>query len=49
MGGDKRPRPIPHKTVIIADGNRIIYAGFADDAQVKQIMVVLKKPHTVTH
>lgn len=49
MGENKRPRPIPHKTVVIAVGNRIIYAGFADDAQVKQIMVVLKKPRPITH
>lgn len=37
----KRPKPTPHKVVIILDGERPCYIGFADVAQEKKIMEVL--------
>lgn len=40
----KRPKPKPHKTVIIYDGERPCYAAFADAAQEKKILEILNEP-----
>lgn len=37
----KRPKPKPHKVVIIYDGERPYFAAFADAAQEKKIMEIL--------
>lgn len=37
----KRPKPKPHKVVIIYDGERPCFAAFADPAQEKKILNIL--------
>lgn len=40
----KRPKPEPHKLVIIYEGERPCYAAFADEAQTKKVMQILTEP-----
>ena len=40
----KRPKPKPHKVIIIFDGERPCYAAFADAAQEKKILAILNEP-----
>lgn len=44
MKEDERPKPQPHKTVIVMDGERLCYAAFADAAQEKEIAEILFPP-----
>ena len=37
----KRPSPKPSKLVIIYDGERLYYAAYADEAQIKKIIAIL--------
>lgn len=38
---DRRPQPEMQKTIVIMDGGKVYYAGFADNAQVKKILDIL--------
>lgn len=45
MDEKKRPKPKPHKLVLMFDGERLYYAAFADAEQEKKILKILT-PHT---
>lgn len=38
---DRLPKPEIQKTIVIMDGGKVYYAGFADKAQVKKILDIL--------
>lgn len=42
IGTRQRPKPKPHKILIIYDGNRPCVATFIDAAEEKQILQILK-------
>ena len=42
---EPKPRPKPHKLVLIFDRERLFFAAFADEAQEKKILKILV-PHT---
>lgn len=45
----RRPKPRPKKLVIIFDGDNICFAGYADAAQEKKIMELLKDRFRIAH
>lgn len=47
-GAKKRPKPKPHKTLIIYEGNRPRVVAFVDETQERMILTIIDKGHQMT-
>ena len=48
-GAKKRPKPKPHKTIIIYEGNRPCVVAFIDQAKEQKILAIIDEGRHIAH